>query len=105
MLIAAVLSQAQATPKAKDVPVPAAQPAEPKAERARERDTAATTQPATTPTKKKKVIRLDAIAVEGRIQKPQAFYILQRSNLSFEGLNRAESFSPKVVETVESDPF
>ena len=31
--------------------------------------------------KKKKVIRLDAITVEGRIQKPQAFYILQRSTL------------------------
>jgi len=28
---------------------------------------------------KKRVIRLDAITVEGRIQKPQAFYILQRS--------------------------
>ena len=34
--------------------------------------------------KKKKVIRLDAITVEGRIQKPQAFYILQRSNLNFD---------------------
>ncbi|MEO0814991.1 MAG: hypothetical protein AAFY60_19180, partial [Myxococcota bacterium] len=34
----------------------------------------------------RRVIRLDAIKVEGRIQKPQAFYILQRSNLNFEGL-------------------
>ena len=55
--------------------------------------------------KKKKVIRLDAITVEGRIQKPQAFYILQRSNLIFDELNRTESFVPKVEKTVERDPF
>lgn len=55
--------------------------------------------------KKKKVIRLDALTVEGRIQKPQAFYILQRSNLNFEELNRTESFMPKVEKSVENDPF
>ncbi len=55
--------------------------------------------------KKKKVIRLDAITVEGRIQKPQAFYILQRSNLNFDELNKSESFVPKVVKSVEKDPF
>ncbi|MGA9524284.1 MAG: hypothetical protein WBV82_22710 [Myxococcaceae bacterium] len=54
---------------------------------------------------KKKVIRLDAITVEGRIQKPQAFYILQRSNLNFEELNRTESFLPKVEKSVEKAPF
>jgi hypothetical protein len=54
---------------------------------------------------KKKIIRLDAITVEGRIQKPQAFYILQRSNLNFEELNRSESFIPKVIRSVEKDPF
>ena len=55
--------------------------------------------------KKKKVIRLDAITVEGRIQKPQAFYILQRSTLNFDELNRAESFVPKVEKSVEKDAF
>lgn len=55
--------------------------------------------------KKKKVIRLDALTVEGRIQKPQAFYILQRSNLNFEELNRTESFIPKVEKSVDNDPF
>ncbi|MCP3138534.1 hypothetical protein [Pyxidicoccus xibeiensis] len=53
----------------------------------------------------RKVIRLDAITVEGRIQKPQAFYILPRSNLSFDDLGRTESFVPKVVKSVEQDPF
>jgi len=55
--------------------------------------------------KKKKVIRLETITVEGRIQKPQAFYILQRSNLNFDELERTESFLPKVVKSVEKDPF
>ncbi len=55
--------------------------------------------------KKKKVIRLDAITVEGRIQKPQAFYILQRSTLNFDELNRAETFIPKVEKSVEKDAF
>lgn len=55
--------------------------------------------------KKKKVIRLETITVEGRIQKPQAFYILQRSNLNFDELERTESFLPKVVRSVDKDPF
>jgi hypothetical protein len=54
---------------------------------------------------KRKVIRLEAIKVEGRIQKPQAFYILQRSNLNFEGLELKQSFIPKIIESVEKDPF
>ena len=54
---------------------------------------------------KRKIIRLEAIKVEGRIQKPQAFYILQRSNLNFEGLELKQSFVPKIVESVENDPF
>lgn len=61
--------------------------------------------PALAQAKKKKVIRLDAITVEGRIQKPQAFYILQRSNLNFDDLSRSESFIPKVRQSVEKAPF
>jgi hypothetical protein len=59
----------------------------------------------TAPAKKKKVIRLDAITVEGRIQKPQAFYILQRSTLNFDELNRAETFIPKVEKSIEKETF
>jgi hypothetical protein len=55
--------------------------------------------------KVKKVIRLEAITVEGRIQKPQAFYILPRSNLNFDELNRTESFVPKVIKSVDKEPF
>ena len=54
---------------------------------------------------KRKVIRLEAIKIEGRIQKPQAFYILQRSNLNFEGLELKQSFIPKIIKSVEEQPF
>ena len=52
-----------------------------------------------------KVIKLEAIKVEGRIQKPQAFYVLQRSSLNFEGLELKQSFIPKIVKSIEKQPF
>jgi hypothetical protein len=55
--------------------------------------------------KPRKVLKLDVITVEGRIQKPQAFYILQRSNLNFGELERTETFLPKIVQSVSHDPF
>jgi hypothetical protein len=61
--------------------------------------------PSSSAKSKKKVIRLDALMVEGRIQKPQAFYILQRSNMNFEELSRPESFIPKINKSVEKDPL
>lgn len=61
--------------------------------------------PAPATKKPAKVIRLEAIKVEGRIQKPEAFYFLDRSKPSFDDLNRTESFVPKVVQSVQQDPF
>jgi hypothetical protein len=54
---------------------------------------------------RRRVIRLAETRIEGRIQKPQAFYILQRSNLNFEGLELKNSFIPKIIESVEREPF
>ena len=53
----------------------------------------------------RRVIRIQETRIEGRIQKPQAFYILQRSNLNFEGLELKNSFVPKIVQSVEQAPF
>ena len=53
----------------------------------------------------RKVIRLDALKVEGRIQKPQAFYILQRSNLNFDGLEQKENFLPNIHKAIDDKPF
>jgi hypothetical protein len=47
----------------------------------------------------------EAIEIEGRIQKPEAFYFLDRSKPTFDDLNRTESFVPKVVQSVQQDPF
>ncbi|MBS2022224.1 MAG: hypothetical protein JST92_07420 [Deltaproteobacteria bacterium] len=54
---------------------------------------------------KKRVLRLDAFTVEGRIQKPQAFFILQRSNQGFDQAEKRESFLPKITKSCEKDPF
>ena len=55
--------------------------------------------------KPRKVLKLDVITVEGRIQKPQAFYILQRSNLNFGELEKTETFLPKIIQSVNHEPF
>ena len=53
----------------------------------------------------KKVIRLEEIKIEGRIQKPQAFYILQRSSLNFESLELKQSFVSKIIQSIDKEPF
>ena len=67
--------------------------------------TLATAQEAAGAARKKKVIRLDAITVEGRIQKPQAFFILPRSSLHFDEAEKKESFLPRIQKSCEKDPF
>ena len=53
----------------------------------------------------RRIIRIAETRIEGRIQKPQAFYILQRSNLNFEGLELKNSFVPKIIKSVDKAPF
>ncbi|HEV8320995.1 MAG TPA: hypothetical protein VG389_05230 [Myxococcota bacterium] len=55
--------------------------------------------------KKGGIIVLEAIKVEGRIQKPQAFYILQRTNLNFTSLDLDRSFLTDIEKSVTKDPF
>ena len=51
------------------------------------------------------VINLDETVIKGRIQKPEAFYILQDASLSYEKLTPKQSFMPELLKSVESDPF
>lgn len=51
------------------------------------------------------VIRLEEITIEGRVQKPNAFYVLQRSSLGFEQREAEQSFVDEVVRSVDRDPF
>ena len=55
--------------------------------------------------KPRRVVRIAETRIEGRIQKPQAFYILQRSSLNFEGLELKNSFVPKIIKSVDKAPF
>ena len=68
----------------------------------------AAAQPASKAPKAKKrpgVIQIKALKVEGIIQKPEAFYILQRSELNFKGLEPQKSFIPLILKSVEKEPF
>jgi multisubunit Na+/H+ antiporter MnhG subunit len=51
------------------------------------------------------VMELDAIVVEGRIQRPQASYILQRASVDFGIQAKRRSFVHKIEETLEADLF
>lgn len=51
------------------------------------------------------MIRLEEITIEGRVQKPNAFYVLQRSSLGFEQAQTEQSFVQEVVESVNGEPF
>jgi hypothetical protein len=55
--------------------------------------------------KKPRVIQLEEITIEGRVQKPNAFYILNRSNLGYEVLDLRTSFLRELLRTVQRDPF
>ena len=53
----------------------------------------------------RKKITLDDLIIEGNIQKPEAFFILPRTNLNFADLERREDLKQRVIDSVESAPF
>jgi hypothetical protein len=52
-----------------------------------------------------KVIQLEEIKIEGRVQKPNAFYVLSRSNIGYEVMELRTSFLQEVVRSVRREPF
>lgn len=52
-----------------------------------------------------RVIQLDEIRIEGRVQKPNAFYILNRSSIGYEILDLRESFTREILRSVQNEPF
>ena len=52
-----------------------------------------------------RVIQLDEIRIEGRVQKPNAFYILNRSSIGYEVLDLRTSFTREILRTVQDEPF
>ena len=53
----------------------------------------------------RKRISLDEIVIEGNIQKPEAFFILPRTSLNFEDLERREDLNQRIIDSVEKAPF
>jgi hypothetical protein len=53
----------------------------------------------------RKKITLDDLIIEGNIQKPEAFFILPRSNLNLADLARREDLKARIVEAVAESPF
>ena len=53
----------------------------------------------------KQVVIEEVTRVEGKIQKPEVWYLLPRSNLNFEGLKLEKKLVPRIVESTKKDPF
>jgi len=55
---------------------------------------------------RKKIVIEEAEQVEGTVQKPQVTYIVHRQDVKDEvSLKLSKSFIPKIVESVEKEPF
>jgi hypothetical protein len=53
-----------------------------------------------------KIFRItEGIVVEGRIQKPNAFYVLQRSSMDYDWESLKQEFLPKILEATGQHPF
>jgi hypothetical protein len=66
--------------------------------------------PEVRPNEKRKVaptkfLRLDELKVEGRIQKPQAMFLMPRANLNIGELDRSEPLLPRVSQVLTKPPF
>ena len=52
-----------------------------------------------------KVVQLEDIVIESEVQKPTAFYILNRSSLGYEIMDLRTSFIDEIVRSAQRDPF
>ena len=53
-----------------------------------------------------KIFRItEGIVVEGRIQKPNAFYVLQRSSMDYDWESLKQDFLPKILDAAGKHPF
>ncbi len=52
-----------------------------------------------------KVIELDEMVVEGKVSKPEVFYVLGRSALRYNNLRLERSFVDRILESARLNPF
>jgi hypothetical protein len=80
---------------------------------AQQAEGAATTAPPPAPKVKveraaggQKVFRItEGIVVEGRLQKPNAFYVLQRSSIDYDWETLNQGFLPRILQATGQSPF
>jgi hypothetical protein len=54
----------------------------------------------------KKIYKIEGeIVIEGKIQKPEAFYVLQKSSINYDWHELKQEFVPKILESVTKSPF
>jgi len=54
----------------------------------------------------RKVYRItQGFVIEGRIQKPNAFYVLQRSQINYDWAGLKQKFVPRILDAVRKSPF
>ncbi len=54
----------------------------------------------------RKVYRITSeIQITGKIQKPEAFYVLQKSGINYEWTELKQDFVPKILDSVTKSPF
>jgi hypothetical protein len=54
----------------------------------------------------KKIYKITTeIKIEGKIQKPEAFYVLQKSSINYEWTELKQEFLPKILDSVAKAPF
>jgi len=52
-----------------------------------------------------RVIELEALTIEGRIAKPQVFYVLGRSRIDYEGLKLKRVFVDRILQNARKNRF
>lgn len=55
--------------------------------------------------KKAGVIDLEALVIEGKVSKPQVFYVLGRSRIEYESLKLQRTFVGRIIDTAKKNPF
>jgi hypothetical protein len=54
----------------------------------------------------KKIYRITTdISIEGKIQKPEAFYVLQKSSINYDWQELKQDFVPRILDSVSKTPF
>ncbi|MGM0574829.1 MAG: hypothetical protein ACQEXJ_03740 [Myxococcota bacterium] len=51
------------------------------------------------------VIELEEMVIEGKVAKPQVFYVLGRSTIRYRSLRMDRTFVHRIIETAKKNPF